>query len=239
MRSSPPFRRTVVLLVAAACFLAPLLVVQLPFITGARLYFHDSLVGATSLGLFYDRIFSGDSWLWTSSMNAGHPIWMDIEIAPFLDPIAGVVYLASAALRSDWQTAYQITVVLWHLAFALGGALCARRLTGDVWAGLLAGLLLWNGPLAIAIPGQSWGFLLPFRYLPLIVYLYLRLRSRASPPAALYLGSLLAFSLSGYQSAYLAVALAFLVAADLAVHRREFLDWLRQVLRHRGAAESP
>ncbi len=46
----------------------------LPFIIGSRLFYHDSLVEMTVIGIFYDRILSADSWLWSTSLNAGHPL---------------------------------------------------------------------------------------------------------------------------------------------------------------------
>ena len=126
-----------------------------PFITGDRSFFHDSIWPMTTFGLFYDRLFSGDSWLWSSSLNAGHPLWLAIETTPFWDPIAVLCYGIAGAFQLTWQTPYQITVFLWLLVFALGGSACAHALTGNRWAGVLAFVLLFGGPTAHMIPAQS------------------------------------------------------------------------------------
>ena len=79
-------------------FLACLLIIHAPFLTAEQLYYHDSLNGLTAIGLFYDRLFSGASWLWSSDLNAGNPLWMLTESAAFLDPVAMAVYLVCGAV---------------------------------------------------------------------------------------------------------------------------------------------
>jgi hypothetical protein len=207
----------------------------LPFIIGSRLFYHDSLVEMTVIGIFYDRILSGDSWLWSTSLNAGHPLWMAIETAPFWDPIALIIYGISAALNVDWQTPYQITVFVWLLLFALGGSACARYITGSKWAGLLAFLLLYGGPAANMIPAQSLGYLVPFRYFPFVLLAYLCLRREVTVGNSFLLSATLAVSLAGYNSAFSLFSLIVIAIADLLVSRRDYFRWMREICRMRYA----
>jgi len=213
--------------------LACLLFVHAPFLAGEQLYHHDSINALTTIGLFYDRLLGGASWLWSSDLNAGHPIWMLIESAAFLDPVAAPVYLVCGILGTNWFVPYQITAVLWLVLFALGGALCARHVTRSPWPGVLMFLLLFGGPLAVMSPGQSWGFLMPFRYFSWLVWAYLRLRSDVSTPKVLALSAILTLSLSGYQSAYPLFAMVFLLIAEMLVNRGDYFRWLARMLRFR------
>ena len=214
-------------------FLACLLIVHAPFLTAEQLYYHDSINGLTTIGLFYDRLFSGASWLWSSDLNAGNPLWMLIESAPFLDPVALLVYLICSAVGTNWFLPYQVSAVLWLLLFALGGTVCARRLTRNPWPGVLIFLLLFGGPLTVMSPAQSWGFLMPFRYFPWLVWAYLRLRSDVSTPNVMALSGISALSLAGYQSAYPLLTMMFLVAVEALVNRSSYYRWLAQLLRAR------
>ena len=165
---------------AVLSILAIVWVAYWPYLSGAQPFFHDSAVGIAVFGIFYDRLFGGDSWLWSTSLNGGHPLWLAIETVPFWDPVVLVVYSLSAVLGTDWQTPYQVTTYIWLLMFAIGGGLCSRHFTGERWAGVATFVLLFSGPLASMLPGQSWGFLMPFRYLPFVLYSYLSLRRRVS-----------------------------------------------------------
>ena len=212
-------------LVAGSAFV----VLYLPFVLGQKNFFHDSLTAGTLIAAFYDRLFSGDSWLWSALLNGGHPLWVSLEVVPLFDPVVVVVYSAAAALGSGWMTPYYVSVFVWLFVFALGGYLCANLQTNNRWSALLAFVLLFSGPFALSIPAQSSGFLLPFRYFPLAVYFYLRLRHRVTFKHVLCLTTVLAFSLAGYQSVYPFIALLSLAFAELLVGSRSYLSWLRQL----------
>ncbi len=217
-------------------FLACLIVVHAPFLTAGQLYYHDSINGLTAIGLFYDRLLSGASWLWSSDLNAGNPLWMLIESAAFLDPVAVPVYLLCGALGTSWFLPYQISAVVWLLLFALGSAACAQRLTQSPWPGVLVFLLLFGGPLAVMTPAQSWGFLMAFRYFPWLVWAYLRLRSEVNTPNVATLSGLSALSLAGYQSAFPFLAFLLLLVVEALAYRADYFRWLRQLFRARYLA---
>ncbi len=96
-------------LAAGAAVLGAILVIYLPFILGQRHFFHDNLVPATLYGMFYDRLFSGDSLLWSAALNGGHPLWVSFGAYPIIDPVALIVYAAAAAFGADWFGAYCAT----------------------------------------------------------------------------------------------------------------------------------
>jgi hypothetical protein len=213
--------------------LACLFLVHAPYLSGAKLYYHDSINGVTMIGLFYDRLFTGASWLWSSDLNAGHPLWVLIESAPFLDPVAGPVYLVCSVLGTNWFVPYQITAVLWLVLFSLGGASCVRHVTCSPWPGVLIFLLLFGGPLAVMSPAQSWGFLIPFRFFPWLLWAYLRLRAHVTTANVVALCAIATISLASYQSAYPLTAMVLLFVAEVLVQRGEFFRWLAQLLRAR------
>lgn len=225
--------RSLPALTGLVLFLAVTLYIQAPFLTSERLYFHDSFNALTAIGLFYDRLIGGASWLWAAEMNAGHPLWMMIESAPFLDPVAMVVYLVSSALHTNWFLPYQVTCFLWLLIFSFGGAMCAQQLMRSQWSAVLTFLLLFGGPLAIMSPAQSWGFLIPLRYLPWIVWFYMRLRTHVVTPNVAAFSAISTISLAGYQSAYLLFAMVLLMIAEVVMQRRDYFRWLGQLLRVR------
>jgi hypothetical protein len=207
-----------------------------PFIAGSEYHFHDSLVPATQIGLFYDRLYGSDSWLWSAALNGGQPLWVSLETMPFVDPVAFVVYSVAVALEAKWWAPYHLTAALWMFVFALGGGLCVRQLVRNPWAALLTFLLLFAGPLALAIPSQSNGFLVPFRYFPLGVFFYFRLRQSVTFNNVLAFATTIAFGLAGYQSVYVLVLYLGLALSELAVGGKGYLVWFRQLLRLRYAA---
>ena len=93
-------------MVAFVVTLCGFVVIHLPFLLGERNYFHDSLVPATLYGLFYDRLFSGDSWLWSAALNGGHPLWVSFGAYPIVDPVALLGYATAVVLGSGGFTAY-------------------------------------------------------------------------------------------------------------------------------------
>jgi len=155
------FRTAVVAYIAAG-----LAVLYLPFALGQKHFFHDSLSAAAIMGLFYDRVFSADSWLWSSALNGGHPLWPSFEVFPIVDPVAVVVYGVAVMFGASWMVAYQVSTILWLFLSGLGSALCAHYMSGNRWAGLLAFVLMTAGPFVLSIPAQSSGTLIPFRYFP-------------------------------------------------------------------------
>jgi hypothetical protein len=205
-------------------------VLALPFLTGRQNFLHDSWAHATLLGLFYDRLYSGDSWLWSTALNGGHPIWTSLEVSSIHDPVAFLVFSAAAALRTGWFVPYHLTAFTWLFIFAAGGALCAHFLTGNRWAALLTFILLCAGPVALAVPGLSSGFLVPFRYFPLAIYFYFRLRVNVTLRDAFFFNATVAFGLAGYQSVYTFLLFLTLVATEFLVGARGYLRWMKQFL---------
>ena len=207
-----------------------------PFIEGTDYHYHDSSVPATQIGLFYDRLYGSDSWLWSASLNGGQPLWVSLETMPFFDPVAFVVYSLAVAFKAEWWVPYHLTAAVWMFALSLGGGLCTYQLTRSRAAALLTFLLLFAGPLAHAIPSQSNGFLVPFRYFPLAIYFYLRLRQSVTPAILLSFTTTIAFGLAGYQSAYVLALFLGLGLSELLIGGQMYLAWLRQLLRPRHAA---
>jgi hypothetical protein len=220
-------------LAAGAAVVGGLLVIYLPFILGQRHFFHDNLIPATLYGLFYDRLFSGDSWLWSAALNGGHPIWVSFGAYPIIDPVAVIVYSAAAVTGAGWFAAYSVTSMLWVALWAVGGAMCAMRLSHNRWAALLVFVVLFLGPFSLAIPAQGQGFLIPFRYFSLLLYLYFVLRQKVSTKHVLYFTTCLAFSLSSYNSVLPFVALSTLATTEFLLDPSGYFSWARQIFRRR------
>ncbi|MEE8304800.1 MAG: hypothetical protein V3S24_20455 [Candidatus Tectomicrobia bacterium] len=96
-------------LTAAAATLGGFVMIHMPFVSGQWHVFHDNLIPATLYGMFYDRLFSGDSLLWSAALNGGHPLWVSFGAYPIIDPVALIVYAAAAAFGADWFGAYCAT----------------------------------------------------------------------------------------------------------------------------------
>ena len=230
----PPAK--VLLLLAATVVVGAVTWLYLPFFLGQKNFFHDSLVPATLIGLFYDRAYSGDSWLWSAALNSGHPIWVNLETAPFFDPVAMAVYSLAIAFDGTWLPPYYMTAFVWLFVYAAGGALCAREITNSHEAALLVFILLMCGPMVLIIPGASNGFLIPFRYFGLTAWLYLRMRRKTSSANILGFTTILSFSMSGYLTVYTFIMFFALLVAELIVGRLRFLKWLRLLIRPQNIA---
>jgi hypothetical protein len=216
-------------LTAVAATLGGFFVLYFPFVTGERHVFHDNLIPATLYGMFYDRLFSADSILWSSALNGGHPLWVSFGAYPIVDPAAFLVYSAAAILGADWFTAYHVTTLLWAAAWAAGGALCATSLSRNRWAALLVFVILFFGPFSLAFPAQGQGFLIPFRYFSVLIYLYFVLRQEVSTRRVLYFTTCLAFALSSYNSVLPFIALSALVAVEFLLDAGGYVSWARQL----------
>jgi hypothetical protein len=212
--------------IATVAIIASVAFLYAPFLLGDKTFLHDSLSHATVMGLFFDRLFSGDSLLWSSALNGGHPIWVSLEIVPIFDPVAVIVYTVATIFRLDWLSPYYITTFIWVFLFGIGAALCTQRLTQNHWASLLTFIVLIAGPLALAVPAASNGFLVPFRYLPFVLYFYIRLRQSVTRTSIFCFSSVVAFSLAGYQSVYPFLMYLSLFLIELILRGPSYLAWL-------------
>ena len=69
-------------LVVALATVAATALLFAPYVMGEINFYHDSLAHASVMGLFYDRLYSGDSILWSAALNVGQPLWASLEITP-------------------------------------------------------------------------------------------------------------------------------------------------------------
>lgn len=183
-------------------FLWFILIFYLGYITGKSWFYHDSIVPQTYFHIFYDSIIQGRLPLWSPEMNNGQPIWLSLELYPILDPVALIIYPFSYLYNIPSNFAYQLCVFIWIFAFAFGGFLYSKKITQNWWLSLLTFIILFGGPIAVSAPGQSLGFVLPFRYFTLTIYSLILLADSPSNKKLLLFISMLAISTSGYQTGY-------------------------------------
>lgn len=192
-----------------------------PYLTHRRMFSHDNLPLVSYLRLSYGNLMAGRLPLWTPELNAGQPLWPVAEVALGLDPVAGLAWLVAMASGGSTIDVLHWACIGWLLAFAAGAVVLARRLTDDplILMGIYAYLVL--GPIWLAMPTQSYGFLLPFRYLPWVLWLLIRLVERPTRLGGLGLGIVGGLSLAGYQTLYaLPLVVIFTTAYGLARVRR-------------------
>jgi hypothetical protein len=217
-------------IVVASATVAAVALLFTPYVIGDQSFYHDSLAHASVMGLFYDRLYSGDSILWSAALNGGQPLWASLEITPVFDPFASIVYFLAVALEWSWLTPYQVVSFIWVFVFALGAAGCTRILTDDKWSAALTFIILLIGPMYLAAPAASSGLVIPFRYSSLVIYLYLRLRRKITIPRLVLFTTTLAFSLAGYQSIYPFIFYLCLVLVELLFGGRAYLSWVAELL---------
>jgi len=217
-------------LVVALAIVAATALLFAPYVTGEIIFYHDSLAHASVMGLFYDRLYSGDSLLWSAALNGGHPLWASLEITPTFDPVAFIVYSLAVAFEWNWLTPYQVTTFIWIFIFALGAAGLTQLLTENRWSALLTFIILLVGPLFLAAPAASNGLVLPFRYSSLVIYLYFHLRQNITTPGLVLFTTTLAFSLASYQSAYPFLFYICLGLVELLIGGRAYLSWIASLL---------
>jgi hypothetical protein len=161
---------------------------------------------------------------------AGNPLWASLEITPTFDPVALIVYSLAFAFEWSWLTPYQVASFIWIFCFALGAAGCTQLLTDNRWSALLTFIILLVGPMFLAAPAASNGFVLPFRYSSLVIYLYFRLRQNVTTPRLVWFTTTLAFSLAGYQSVYPFIFYICLGLLELLFRGRAYLSWIASLL---------
>jgi hypothetical protein len=198
------------LLSSAACA-ALLIFVFRDFLLGKLCFTHDSCTFLMSFHLFFNSLFSGALPRWSPQLNCGQPLWVMAETLNVFDPAAFAAWLACRLCGADGATAYQLATVFWLAAFGLGTALCSALIIDEWWVTLSAFLLGAAGPLAEASAAQS-NFFYAFRYMPLLLWLYLRCLKNPTRRNALWLGLAAGLSWGGYQTAYLAVYAAVFAA---------------------------
>ena len=217
-------------LVVALATVAATALLFAPYVIGEINFYHDSLAHASVMGLFYDRLYSGDSILWSAALNGGQPLWASLEITPTFDPVALIVYSLAVAFEWTWLTPYQVATFIWIFTFALGAAGCTQLLTDNRWSALLTFIILLVGPLFLAAPAASNGLILPFRYSSLVIYLYFRLRQNVTTPRLVWFTTTLAFSLAGYQSVYPFLFYICLGLVELQIGGRAYLSWIANLM---------
>ena len=152
-----------------------------------------------------------------------------------LDPVAGLAWLMATAGGGSMIDVLHWACVGWLLVFATGAIALSRRVTDDPWilTGIYGYILL--GPIWLAMPAQSYGFLLPFRYLPWVLLSLIRLIERPTHLGGLGLGIVGGLSLAGYQALY-AVPVVVVFATTYVLVR--FFHGLRPQRAHLWAALS-
>ena len=90
--------------------------------------------------------------------------------------------------------------------------------------------------MALALPAQSNGFLGPFRYFPLALYFYFRLRRQVTLRDLLYFNTVLAFTVTTAGSFFSLLVFLALFSAELILGPRSYLAWLRQICAPRHLA---
>jgi hypothetical protein len=216
--------------VATIAILSAVALLFSPYALGEIHFYHDSIAHASVLGLFYDRLYSGDSILWSAALNGGQPLWLSLEITSIFDPVAFILYSLAVAFEWNWLTPYQVASFMWVFVFALGAAGCTKLLTDNRWSALLTFVILLLGPMFLAAPAASSGLILPFRYSSLVIYFYFRLRRKVTTPTLVLFTTTLAFSLASYQTIYPLLFYVSLVLVEILVGGRAYLSWIADVL---------
>lgn len=181
-----------------------LLVIAAPWdwLSGVKIFWHDSIVALCNMHLLFSSLFSGNLPLWSPEMNAGEPLWPVVETLPGFDPVALVMWPLCFLLKKSPLAAFQWTAVIWLFIFALGGLACSRLILRNWWINLSVFVILFSGPVAWSLPAQTQGFLIPFRYSPWVIYRLFKFLEAPDRKRGIILGSLLAVSVAGYQTPY-------------------------------------
>jgi hypothetical protein len=198
-----------------------------------KLLFHDSVVLMTSMHLAITSILSGHLPLWTPYLNAGQPLWPQVESAPSFDPIALIIYFLYSLFGSNGAYAFQYICFAWFFVFSLGVFVLASRLTKYFVLAVFSYFSFLAGPLFLSIIFQAQGYLAPFRYAPWAILAFLKFREKPSMARVLAFGLILGISSAGYQSNY---CYTFLALFFLLYHfhsgdfRRPLVSLLRSYL---------
>jgi hypothetical protein len=184
------------------------------YLSGARMFYHDSLQAVMLPHIYYEHIFNVSLPLWSPEINAGQPLWPTLEAYPLCDPVQFAAWLFGHITGMTSALTGAVAAIGWLFVFAFGGLLLSRRITKNWWLNLTVFVLLFGGPAAWALPAQ-WNMLLAFRYLPFVLLLAMDFIDNPDWRRAVTLGTVTAIAMSGYQSGYM-LFFALLFAAAYA-----------------------
>jgi|GEM_PF-6256175 len=173
------------------------------FILCKKLFYHDSLIIASSAYVFFNNIFNGNiPPLWSSLINNGEPLWPTVEVQQFsFDPVAFFITSIYYFLGKSPFYAYQTVCIIWLMIFSTGGMLCSRFIYKNWWINLTVFSILFGGPIGNSIIAQN-SFLTPFVYTPFVILVFLKLMDNFSYKTAIILGLLITMSACSYQSVF-------------------------------------
>ncbi|MFA5160751.1 MAG: hypothetical protein WC421_00740 [Elusimicrobiales bacterium] len=177
------------------------------FLTGRFLFTHDNRAMLASFQIFYSALFSGHLPLWSPQLNCGHPLWPFAELHGVCDPLAFIAWAANYFAGANSMLALQQSAALWLAAFGLGALLCALRMTKNWWAALAVFLACAAGPAMEAGIAQLT-FLAPYRYFPLVLWLFMRAWDKPCILNGVLLGAAAFLGNFGYLTIYPALAFA-------------------------------
>jgi hypothetical protein len=192
------------------------------FLAGNFFHYHDSAMGLMESYLFFDSIFRGELPLWSHALNSGMPLWTSVEAFAVFDPVAVVVWTISFFTHRNGALAYQWTCVAWLWIFALGGMLLTAKINRAPAVLLAVFVVLFGGPIASSLSSQTWGYLNPFRYTPLVLWCFLNLWERPSRNRAIALGLITAFSAASYQTVFSLIYVSLFIVSFLLCQKGSF-----------------
>lgn len=148
--------------------------------------------------------------MWSTELNAGHPLWPLTESLGAMDPVACLLWWGARLADVPTIYVFQSVCIAWLFLFAVGGMLLSRRIIHSWWINLGVFTLLFGGPIGWAMAAQ-WSFIAPFRYAPFALMALLRLYESPTVINAVLFGTAGGFATSGYQSNYLFLFLAVFI----------------------------
>jgi hypothetical protein len=180
------------------------------FILLNRTFYHDTIVISATFSQYFQYSLKGEQALWSPYINGGMQIWPQIETMPYFDPAVQFSWNICKLLSCSNVISFSLVILFWNLALSYGIFFLSLKITKSFFASALILISTLFGPIFFSSLAQAQGFLLPFRYIPFLIFSFVIMREKIKFKYFLIFSLITFFSSSGYQSAYSWIYVYFL-----------------------------
>jgi hypothetical protein len=180
------------------------------FIFGDSHIFHDNLPFLSDLILSNRGEYFNTPQIRSVYQTLGIPTWINSEIRIGFDPIAIFILKLISNLKLDLFNTLDILFSIYYISASAGLYMILNYLKVGILSKSLFLVYFFISPFSFSIWAQGYGFLLPFKYIPWIIYLYLVFIQSAKKSTFTILIFFICLTFQNYQFIYAAFVLAVL-----------------------------
>ena len=202
------------------------------WITGKRMFSHDSIIWFGAFSYFSDCLRHGVLPLWNPYMNSGEIFFLNIHVLHFWDPSTLLLVLIGKLFSINTLTVYHYDLLARYMIFISGGYFFFRRVAKHKFSAFVAFITLSFSALSGSYLKQH-AFILPFYLLPWILSFTFKYLEEKKPASLIWLAFFWGITLCSYHAMYLMVSV-FVLLMCLLFSGGLALPKIGEILKGRG-----